>query len=63
MRPYKLLSGISLAVFDFEVNPAYKSAGFSVTRLIWFVRNWEFIVGLIILVVIILLLVNWVRKK
>jgi hypothetical protein len=62
MQPYKLLSGISLAVFDFEVNPTYKSGGFGVSRLIWVIRNWEYVVGIIIAVIIIALIVHWVRK-
>lgn len=63
MQAYKwLCGGISLAVFDFEVSPTYKSSGFGVSRLIWLIRNWEYIVGIIIVVIIIALIIHWVRK-
>lgn len=65
MQLYRWLSGASFAVasYDFDITPAYKSAGFGVSRLIWFIRNWEYIVGIIIFVVIVGLLIYWVRKK
>jgi heme/copper-type cytochrome/quinol oxidase subunit 1 len=65
MQLYKWLSGASFAVttFDFEVNPTYKSTGFGLNRMVWVIRNWEYIVGILIVVVIIAFLIHWMRGK